>query len=271
MERDASRRAREGRLGPSARARARAPRPGRAGLTLIEIMVVVVIVAIASTGVSMGIGALTRTSLRSACVRLSSLVRYSYHRSLTHGTTVRLTLNMESGTFNVTEAHGRVTLVRSDAPLREAGERAEKEDDGEDAPAEDSAALDPWEAARLRLEQPDALVMPASPFAPLTTPSGATMERFSNKPIGDDVRFTKVIVAHEAEPREEGTVDLFFFPGGLTQHAVVQLIDRNEIVYSVEVHPLSGRTVIHDSPYEPEVLMDDPTQRDESATELDDR
>jgi hypothetical protein len=233
-------------------------------------MVVVVIIAIASTGVSMGIGALTRTSLRSACVRLSSLVRYSYHRSLTHGTTVRLALNMESDTFSVTEAHGRVTLVRSDAPLREEAERAEKED-GAGTPGEESAALDPWEAARLRLEQPDTLVMPPSPFGPLTTPSGATIERFTNKPIGDDVGFAKVIVSHEAEPREEGSVDLFFFPGGLTQHAVVQLVDRNQIVYSVEIHPLSGRTVIHDSPYEPEVLMDDPTQRDDSASELEDR
>lgn len=240
----------------------------RAGLTLIEIMVVVVIIALASTGVSIGIGALTRTSLRSACVRLASLARYSYHRSLTHGTTVRLSLDMEQGTFSVTEAHGRVTLVRSDAPLREEAERAAREGDDEAAASGDSAALDPWEAARLRLEQPDTLVMPPSPFQPLTTPNGETMERFTQKPIGDDVRFARVIVSHEAEPREEGVVDLFFFPGGLTQHAVVQLVDRNDIIFSVEIHPLSGRTVFHDSPYEPDVLMDDPNERDDRATEL---
>jgi hypothetical protein len=233
-------------------------------------MVVVVIIALASTGVSIGIGALTRTSLRSACVRLASLARYSYHRSLTHGTTVRLSLDMEQGTFSVTEAHGRVTLVRSDSKLREEAERAARDSEGgDDEPVnEDSAALDPWEAARLRLEQPDTLVMPPSPFQPLTTPSGDAMERFMQKPIGDDVRFAKVIVSHEAEPREEGVVDLFFFPGGLTQHAVVQLVDRNDIIFSVEIHPLSGRTVFHDSPYEPDVLMDDPNERDDRATEL---
>jgi prepilin-type N-terminal cleavage/methylation domain-containing protein len=243
-------------------------RGSRAGLTLIEIMVVVVIIAVASTGVGMGIGALTRTSLRSACVRLASLARYAYHRSLTHGTTVRVSLDMEQGTFSVTEAHGRVTLVRSDAPLRAEAERAKNEEGDDEAESPDSAALDPWEAARLRLEQPDALIMPPSPFAALTTQSGATMERFTQKPIGDDVRFAKVIVSHEAEPREEGVVDLFFFPGGLTQHAVVQLVDRNDIIYSVEIHPLSGRTVVYDSPYEPDVLMDDPNERDDRASEL---
>src|SRR5262245_9550717 len=93
--------------------------PSLAGMTLIEIMVVVVIVAVAATGVSMGLGALTRTSLRSACVHMSSLARYAYHRALTQGTTVRLQMDMESGNFSLTEAHGRVTLVRSDSKLRQ--------------------------------------------------------------------------------------------------------------------------------------------------------
>jgi hypothetical protein len=236
-------------------------------------MVVVVIVAIAATGVSMGLGALTRTSLRSACVHMASLARYAYHRALTQGTTVRLSLEMASGNFSLTEAHGRIALVRSDSKLREEAARALKKDkgDGDDESADPGAAIDPWEAARLKLEEPDVLAFPPSPFSAITSPSGKAIDRFTNKPIGDDVRFAKVIVSHEAEPREEGTVDLFFFPSGLTQHAVVQLVDRNDVIYSVEIHPLSGRTVVYDAPYEPEVLMDDPTQRDERATELEDR
>lgn len=259
-------------LRPRSRARARSLARARlrAGMTLIEIMVVVVIVAIASTGVSMGLGALTRTSLRSACVHLASISRYAYHRALTQGTTVRLSLDMATGTFTLSEAHGRVTLVRSDAPLRLEAKRS-LEEDGEDSAGDPGAAIDPWEAARLKLEQPDGLVLPPSPFSTLTTPSGKAIERFTNKAIGDDVKFAKVIVAHEAQPREEGVVDLFFFPSGLTQHAVVQLADRNDVIYSVEIHPLSGRTAVYDAPYEPEVLMDDPSLRDEQATELENR
>ncbi len=236
----------------------------RAGLTLIEIMVVVVIVAMAASGASIGLGALTRTSLRSACVRIMALSRYSYHRALTHGTTVRMTLDLSKHTIGLSEAHGRITLVRSDAPLRE----TLREDDERGDPG---AAIDPWEAAKQRMAKPDELTFPVSPFAAINSPSGKAIPRFGTQPMGDGIRIVKVIVAHEAEPREEGVTDLFFFPSGLTQHAVVQVADKNNTIFSVEIHPLSGQGKVHAAPYEPEVLIDDPTQRDERASEVEDR
>jgi prepilin-type N-terminal cleavage/methylation domain-containing protein len=248
---------------------ARAARPrlrsGRAGLTLIEIMVVVVIVALAASGASLGLGVLTRAGLRSASIQMIALSRYAYHRALTKGTTVRLTLDMAAHTVGLSEAHGRVTLVRSDAPLREAAARDLDED--EERP---SAALDPWEMAKKRLEEPDVLRFPPSPFSAITAPSGAAIKRFSTHPLGDGIEIVKVVVAHEAEPREEGTTDLFYFPGGLTQHAVVQLRDRLGTIFSVEIHPLTGHATVHDVPFEPEVLMDDPTARDEDTNEVED-
>jgi prepilin-type N-terminal cleavage/methylation domain-containing protein len=244
-----------------------------AGLTLIEIMVVVVIIAIGSTAASVGIGSLTKAGLQSACVRIASLTRYCYHRALTQGTTVRITLDLERDTFAVSEAHGRITLVRSDAPLRTEAARAFKDKYGDtrDGSDESGASVDPWELARQRIEKPDVLTMPASPFSQLLSPSGKPLTRFSTQPVGDDIRIAKVIVAHESKPREEGKTDLFFFPSGLTQHAVVQLIDRSNIIYSIEIHPLTGRGKIHNAPYEPEVLLDDPNQKSEDSTELEDR
>lgn len=240
----------------------------RAGLTLIEIMVVVVIVALGASAASMGLGSVTRTNLKSACVRLMSLSRYAYHRALTNGTTVRIALDLDRGTFGVSEAYGRITLMRSDAKLRERAKDRRKRGDE----AEQGAALDAWALARERIEKPtDELRLPSSPFEPLTTPSGKVMDRFKTQPIGDSIRIHKVIVAHEAEPKTEGEADLFFFPGGLTQHAVVQLADSNDTIFSVEIHPLTGRGTVHDAPFEPEVLMDDPNERSEDATELEDR
>ncbi|MDB4977511.1 MAG: ral secretion pathway protein [Myxococcaceae bacterium] len=241
-------------------------------------MVVVVIIAIGASAATLGLGSLTKANLQSACVRLTALARYAYHRALTNGTTVRMTLDLESDTFALSEAHGRITLVRSDAPLREESVRALKDKNGEkdekdqDSRTEESgASVDPWEMARQRIEKPDQLILPASPFSALTAPSGKPLERFSTQPIGDDIRIAKVIVAHEATPREEGRTDLFFFPSGLTQHAVVQLIDRNDIIYSVEINPLTGRGTIHNAPFEPEVLLDDPTKKDEDKSQLEDR
>jgi general secretion pathway protein H len=238
-------------------------------------MVVVVIIAIGASAASIGLGSLTKAGLQSACVRLASLSRYAYHRALTQGTTVRVTFDLERDTFSVSEAHGRITLVRSDAPLRTEAERALKDKSGssddDDKTEESGASVDAWELARQKIEHPDVLLMPPSPFGQLTSSSGKPLTRFNTQRVGDDIRVAKVLVAHEATAREEGKADLFYFPNGLTQHAVVQLTDRNDIVYSVEIHPLTGRGKIHNTPFEPEVLMDDPNQRNEDATEVEDR
>jgi general secretion pathway protein H len=234
-------------------------------VTLIEIMIVVVIVALGASAASLGLGSITRTNLRSACVRLMSLSRYAYHRALTNGTTVRLSLDLGRGTFGVSEAHGRIALVRSDAPLREAAR--EDDDEGPDP----GAGIDAWSLARLRVEKPDEQRLPSSPFEALTNPSGKVMDRFKTQPIGDNIRIVKVIVAHEAEPKTEGSTDLFFFPSGQTQHAVIQLADKGDTIFSVEIHPLTGKGTVHDAPFEPEILMDDPNQRSEEATQLEDR
>jgi general secretion pathway protein H len=235
-------------------------------VTLIEIMIVLVIVGLGASAASLGLGSIARTNLKSACVRMMSLSRYAYHRALTSGTTVRLSLDLSRGTFALSEAHGRIALVRSDAPLREAAQ--EESDEGAVDPG---AGIDAWSLARMKLEKPNELRLPRSPFEALTTPSGKVMERFKTQPVGENIRIHKVIVAHEALPKTEGATDLFFFPSGQTQHAVIQLADKNDTIFSVEIHPLTGKGTVYDSPYEPEVLMDDPAQRGETTSEVEDR
>lgn len=232
-------------------------------------MVVVVIIALGASAASVGLGSITRTNLKSACVRMMALARYAYHRALTNGTTVRLNLDLDKGTFELSEAYGRITLVRSDAPLRERAR--DKDDDGRDP----GAGMDAWEMARARLEKPlddpNELKLPSSPFEAISTPSGKPMARFKSQPVGDDIRIVKVIVAHEADAKTEGTTDIFFFPSGLTQHAVIQLADKTDTIFSVELHPLTGKGTVHDAPFEPEVLMDDPQERNEKASQLESR
>ncbi len=227
-------------------------------------MLVLVIIGLGASAASFGIGSITRTNLRSACVKLMSMSRYAYHRALTHGTTVRITLDFSRNSVAVSEAFGRISLVRSDAPLRM---DAVRDEDGKDP----GAGVDAWELAKARLEKPDELTFPPSPFEPLRTPSGKLMEKLKTQRIGEGIRLHKVIVAHEAEPRTDGVTDLFFFSSGLTQHSVVQLADKNDSIFSVEIHPLTGKGTVHDVPFEPEVLMDDPSERNENASELEER
>ena len=76
-------------------------------------------------------------------------------------------------------------------------------------------------------------------------------------------RFLRAYTPHEPQAREEGRAYVYYFPGGTTEHAVIQLTDGGERVYSVEVHPLNGRAVIHREEYEPEDDLDDYQEADE--------
>ena len=226
-------------------ARPRRPRlRARAGMTLIEIMVVVVIMALAATGMAYGLGAVTRANLRSACMTVSAGARFAYGRAIAQNTTVRLHFvfeDEESGvaTMSFQEAHGRVVLARLDDETRQEIE------EGEDA------AVDPWAAAQARLEDTLTPSFGASPF------SQVPGRRFAPRPLASGIRIAKLIVPHEPEPVERGTGDIYFWPGGQTEHAVVQLVDDQDRIFSVEIHPLTGRGRVYDYAYEPEELLDD--------------
>ena len=49
----------------------------------------------------------------------------------------------------------------------------------------------------------------------------------------------------------------------MTEHAFVQLSDGEERVYTIEVHPLSGRSVFFNEEVEPEEPLDELQEADE--------
>jgi general secretion pathway protein H len=223
--------------------RRRRPGRSRAGITLVEILIVIALVAVAASGASFAVGALTRTRLRSASVKVLAASRFAYNRAVSHGNTVRVVLDFDGGKFGVEEAHGRVVLARNDDQTREELD-------------EDEASVDPWEAARARLEQPAEKTFGSSPWGPVIGRDGSPRKRLQVRPLPDGVRLLRLIVPHEPEPREDGKGAIYFFPGGRTEHAVVQLSDPSDTVYSIEIHPLTGRGKIHDYAFEPEPLED---------------
>jgi general secretion pathway protein H len=213
-------------------------------MTLIEIMIVIIIVALAATGASYAFGALERTQLRSACMRVGAAARYAYNRSISQGSTVRLVFDLERETLHFEEAHGRVTLARVGDPRR-----SDLAEDGEEDA--DVSAVDPWAAAQSRLESTLRPSFGASPFSPMQG------RRYEAHPLGDGIAIDRLITPHEPEPRERGRGSIYFFPGGQTEHAVVWLSDGGDRVFSVELHPLTGRTRVRPQAYEPDELLDD--------------
>lgn len=213
----------------------------REGMTLIEMMIVVIIVAIAATGLSYGLGALERTQLRSASMRVGAAARYAYNRSIARGTTVRLLFDLEQHTITFEEAHGRITLARATDSRRQ-----EMEDDGNDI-----AGVDPWAAASARLEDTLRPSFGASPFQVMEG------RRYATQPLADGITIERLITPHEPEPRESGRGAIYFFPGGQTEHAVLWLSDGGDRVFSVELHPLTGRARVRDHAWTPDELLDE--------------
>jgi len=222
------------------------PRTSR-GFTLIEVIIVIAIIAVVVTGATFGLGAITRTRLRSSAFKVMSAARFAYNRSLTQGTTTRLRFDFDKDTMAIEETLTPVTLATSE----------QLED-------EDGQAVDPWDLARARLEQPLTPVKPTSPFQPIANQNGKIIERYTAKPVGDAVSVHALITPHENETRTDGEGSVYFFPGGLTEHAVIQLSDASDTVYSIEIHPLTGNARIHNFAYEPLDELDDEGEVEDS-------
>jgi len=216
------------------------------GFTLIEVMLVVAIIAVIVTGATFGLGAITRTRLRSSSYRVMGAAKFAYSRAITQGTTTRLHFDFEKNTMAVEETESPVTLATD--------EQLESDEGG---------AIDPWDLARSRLEKPLETPEPRSPFQPITNAQGTVLKRFTAQPVGDGISVHALITPHEREKRTEGEGAVYFFPGGIAEQAVIQLSDSSETVYSVEIHPLTGHARIHNFAYEPiEDLDDDGEVRD---------
>jgi prepilin-type N-terminal cleavage/methylation domain-containing protein len=217
-----------------------APSKHTGGFTLIEVILVVAIIAVVVTGATFGLGAVTRTRLRSSSFRVMSAARFAYNRAITQGTTTRLHFDLEKNTMAVEEADTPVTLATDEQLESDAGD-----------------AVDPWDLARSRLEKPLNPPELRSPFQPITSGSGKELKRYAAQAVGDGISVHALITPHERDKRTEGEGSVYFFPGGLTEHAVVQLSDSSETVYSVEIHPLTGNAKIHNFAYEPVDGLDD--------------
>ncbi len=69
--------------------------------------------------------------------------------------------------------------------------------------------------------------------------------------------FHRVFSPHDPKPREEGRAFIYFFSNGMTEHTFVQLSDGNERIYTVEIHPLTGKPTFYNEEVAPEGDLDD--------------
>jgi general secretion pathway protein H len=194
-------------------------------VTLVEVLVVVAVIAVLSSGVVYGAGFVGNSRLRAGASLVVTSVRMGIARANATGKPVRLVFDLDKSAVRLEQSRGRMLRQKEEGKSTGGG-------------AEAATALEKQaqtETARI-MQGPRA---PRAEFEP-TKEFGK-----EGRPLGSGIRFRQVQTEHDGEPRTEGTAYLYFWPGGDTELASIQLRKaREEEGLTVMVSPLTGRARI---------------------------
>ncbi|WP_437589973.1 pilus assembly FimT family protein [Sorangium sp. So ce1000] len=199
------------------------------GLTLVEVLITVTVIALISGSVMLGMGAVTSARLKRSAALLAGAVRVAYAHANAKSKPVRLVFDFEERMIVLEESAGELLVERNDR----AGGAAAATDAEKAATAEAEAILKGPRAPRPSFE-------PAKAFG-----FNPDADR-PGKELSSGVRFLQVETGHQDEPVTEGRAYLYFWPGGQTEHAAIQLSlgggETEDAVMTVLVSPLTGKT-----------------------------
>ncbi|MFO0678761.1 MAG: prepilin-type N-terminal cleavage/methylation domain-containing protein [Polyangiaceae bacterium] len=231
-------------------------RPRRAvrGLTLIEVMVVVVVIGLFTTAVLAGSGQLSSAKLRRAAVTVTSGIRVAFTRATSRSKSVRVVFDMDQNGLWLEEG-SQPMLIQ---PKDETGT-------GGADPATEAEKAAAEEAARI-VKGPQA---PKPSFTPITDLGFEDPETGKGVKELGRIKIRQVQTAHDDEPKTKGRGYLYFWPGGQTERAAIQLSigDSKDDADTVTlfVSPLTGKVTVKPG------AIDLPSAKDDkSASERED-
>lgn len=202
-------------------------REGR-GFTLVEIGIALFVLALAFSLAIPGLEAVTGARMRSAAGHLSSTMRALYSEAALSGRTCRISFNFDDRSYVTECAKGVARISSLKEEVRE-GRRYidEKKEADEVERLRDLAKDNPLQA---QLEA-------KTPYEALKGTSKVVLP--------DGVSFDSIWVQHQAEKYVAGDAFLYFFAQGNTEHAIVALKRKDDVV-SIESSPLTGRVQLID-------------------------
>jgi general secretion pathway protein H len=242
---------------------------GARGFTLIEIIVVLAIVAlIMSLGVR-GFRSLAKSDLRASTSHLSGAIRYLFDRASTTGKNHRLVMDFADNKYWAEVSDDKFFIPReaeSPEALRRREELEAQEDEEKRAKTEKAAA---------DRQSSFSSSFSSSGSSSGAAPSGSSFDldklelgefkpkraRFAAfkemalKPVKlKNVVFHSVYTPRVTDPITSGRAYIYFFPLGQTEPAIVTLSDPSGAnVYSIVVHPITGRARIYNEEIKPPV------------------
>ncbi|MBX3215356.1 MAG: prepilin-type N-terminal cleavage/methylation domain-containing protein [Labilithrix sp.] len=206
------------------------------GMTLIEVLIVMALIALILCAVVIGSGQMSSSRLRHSSTMLTGAIRVAFSRATASSKTVRLVMDFDDNAIWLEEGD-QPHLVQPKDKTGTGGAAAatviEKQ-----ALEDSSRILKGPTAPRTAFTEIDAMGLVASEPGK------------GHKPLERGIKFRQVQTAHDYEPRKEGRAYLYFWPGGQTERAAIQLKvgDNDEEANAVTliVAPLTGKVTIKD-------------------------
>jgi len=217
------------------------------GFTLIEILVVLAIVGILAGLSIRGLRSLARSDLRASVTHMAGAIRYLFDRASTTGQYHRLVIDIDSGRYWAEVSDDMFYLPRDPETESSAKKLAALESELDEKQARQK------EMALAAGDVDMSKVMPMD-FRPKKARFGAFKET-NLKPVTlKNTAVMDVFTPRVADPVIKGRAYIYFFPLGQTEPAIIHLSDpTQQTIYSLVVHPITGRVRIYNSYIEPPI------------------
>jgi general secretion pathway protein H len=223
------------------------PRGPRRGLTLIEILVVLSIIALVMGVAVAGSMQLPSARLRKAATMIVSAIKVGYTRSTATSRDLRLVMDFDQA---------KIWLEETDVPML-VQSKATSSNGGAEAVTD---------AERAALREGEKIVN----GPPIAKPSFHAIDTFGfgdseegkqGKPLPSGIRFRQVQAAHDDAARTSGRAYLYFWPGGLTERASIQIrigdSEEDFRTLTLLVSPLTGKVAVKGGPVDLTLPTDD--------------
>ena len=208
------------------------------GMTLIEIMIVMVLMSLLLGGVVFGSGQLSSSRIKHTSTSLAGAIRVAFTRATATSKSVRMVFDLEAQTMWLEE--GDVPMLVQTKDLTGTGGADPVTDAERRAVAEGERLVKGQQAPRAHFRAVEA-------FGAQSSEGGKGPRKLDR-----GIKFREVQTAHDDTPRTTGRAYLYFWPGGRTERASIQLrigdSTEDSDTLTLLVSPLTGKVTVKGGP-----------------------